>query len=496
MTIAPAAHEPKSTDRNALHPTSSPSATDGRAFLLTLEAQRSLFDLQPTPDTAQDIAAQADGGEENAVEAAEKKATESDADENIASYRTAAGRVTTDARASLDGAVARELSGEIDVAQQAADALTQPAEKRPTTQPSESKPATESHTRHDRPAEASPRGPVTKTDEPNARPTNEPVTGRVAPKPQGDGEANTGPTTRSNDTESRETAHASRETAQEKPGDASRAALDRLGRIGANSGLPAASAASGGATAATNTAAPSSNSGAVTAIGAVGGASASNANARGLNFTRSPANKGATYSQPKQQPEAVTQVQKQLATVLSTKGGTVTVRLNPQSLGEVRAQVHVSDGTVTARLEASTGSARALLSEHADSLKAALEARGLRVERLEIAETAQRVSVARATTTPAQDAPHHSRPAGDGLPGSATPRSGGEQAGQDASPSGEHGRNPTDPGPGDRRGADDRAPDADRRRMEAPAEEFAHHSVTDGWSPDGSTWTVRVDTTA
>ncbi|MEM7621699.1 MAG: flagellar hook-length control protein FliK [Planctomycetota bacterium] len=73
-----------------------------------------------------------------------------------------------------------------------------------------------------------------------------------------------------------------------------------------------------------------------------------------------------------------------LASLVKTKGGTLTIRLNPESLGAVRVQLDMKEGVVSARVEAETDSARALLESGVDRLRAALEARGLRVERVQV----------------------------------------------------------------------------------------------------------------
>lgn len=79
------------------------------------------------------------------------------------------------------------------------------------------------------------------------------------------------------------------------------------------------------------------------------------------------------------------QVSHGMAAVLSRGGGTVTLRLSPQALGAVRVRVEVHDGQVRAMFDVATDSARRLLIEGVESLKGALESRGLTVDRLEVA---------------------------------------------------------------------------------------------------------------
>lgn len=101
---------------------------------------------------------------------------------------------------------------------------------------------------------------------------------------------------------------------------------------------------------------------------------------------RAPLRAGAAAAPPRAhaQTEPVEQVHKGLATVLRHRGGTVTIRLTPESLGPVRIRLDVGEGRVTAKFEAATDGARRLLEANLDGLRASLEARGLTVERLDI----------------------------------------------------------------------------------------------------------------
>lgn len=77
-------------------------------------------------------------------------------------------------------------------------------------------------------------------------------------------------------------------------------------------------------------------------------------------------------------------VQRGLASVLTQGGGRMTVVLRPERLGEVRVRLETNDGVVNARLAATTDAARQTLESGLDTLRAALEARGVRVESLQI----------------------------------------------------------------------------------------------------------------
>lgn len=78
------------------------------------------------------------------------------------------------------------------------------------------------------------------------------------------------------------------------------------------------------------------------------------------------------------------QVSRGLAQVLKGKGGEVTLRLRPEHLGEIRANVRIEHGAVAVRVLAATDEARALLEREATSLRAALESRGFEVEHIKV----------------------------------------------------------------------------------------------------------------
>ena len=84
------------------------------------------------------------------------------------------------------------------------------------------------------------------------------------------------------------------------------------------------------------------------------------------------------------EPTPGAQVDRGLAQLLKGNGGTVTLRLRPEHLGEVRASVSVERGQVDVRIEATSEEARALLERETGSLRAALESRGLRVEHVRV----------------------------------------------------------------------------------------------------------------
>jgi len=116
-----------------------------------------------------------------------------------------------------------------------------------------------------------------------------------------------------------------------------------------------------------------------------------------------------------------------LAAALKQRGGEVTMRLNPASLGMLKVRVQMRSGVVDASFEPSTEQARELLESNLTSLRAALESRGLTVERLSIAEpptqdASERGTVGddRGSEDPAEDRPNQH--AGDNGAGRTTPR--------------------------------------------------------------------------
>ncbi|MFI4881817.1 MAG: flagellar hook-length control protein FliK [Phycisphaerales bacterium JB064] len=78
------------------------------------------------------------------------------------------------------------------------------------------------------------------------------------------------------------------------------------------------------------------------------------------------------------------QVSRGLAKALQSGDGSVTLRLRPQSLGQLSVRVHVEQNQVTATFEAHSAEAQRLLEGSRESLKQQLESRGLTVERIDV----------------------------------------------------------------------------------------------------------------
>ncbi|MEZ6318039.1 MAG: flagellar hook-length control protein FliK [Phycisphaerales bacterium] len=213
----------------------------------------------------------------------------------------------------------------------------------------------------------------------------------------------------------------------------------------ASTGAPAATAAASaaGSTASTTTTAAPSSTATVSAGTGVGAAAVAGAGAptgpTGSSGTTTPAAAAlerltslgnartqSTESAPKTTPSArhpaLAQVQRGLAQVLKEGGGTVNLRLNPRSLGEVKVELTLKEGVATARFEASSESARRLLSDNLTTLRQALEAKGVRVESLsvEVREGERPTESANGQRTGTDAGPGHK---GDGTPDGLDARS-------------------------------------------------------------------------
>ena len=90
-------------------------------------------------------------------------------------------------------------------------------------------------------------------------------------------------------------------------------------------------------------------------------------------------------------PRTMSGVGRGLETLARQRGGTLTMRLDPPSLGQVKLEMRMDAGRVTVLLSSASESARSLLRDNLGSLRQALEDRGLAVDRLAV-ETAGRSS--------------------------------------------------------------------------------------------------------
>ncbi len=76
-----------------------------------------------------------------------------------------------------------------------------------------------------------------------------------------------------------------------------------------------------------------------------------------------------------------------LSAVINQRGGVMSMRLDPPDLGQLRIQMTIARGVVTAQFQATTAEAQALLDRSLATLRTALESHGLTVERLTVHAT-------------------------------------------------------------------------------------------------------------
>jgi hypothetical protein len=86
-------------------------------------------------------------------------------------------------------------------------------------------------------------------------------------------------------------------------------------------------------------------------------------------------------------PEAAGRILRGLATMLNTRGGTMTMRLEPPELGQLRVQMTLARGVVSAHFFPANHQAQLLLEQNIVALRLGLEQRGLLVERLIVQPT-------------------------------------------------------------------------------------------------------------
>lgn len=121
-------------------------------------------------------------------------------------------------------------------------------------------------------------------------------------------------------------------------------------------------------------------------------------------------------------PRAVeAQITRGLSAAVRQNGGSLTIRLNPPMLGNVKIHMQLEAGVVGARIEAVTAQAHGLLKGQVESLRAALESKGLQVERL----TVQLATGHAQASSPSQQHPGRQ----EGQPGAGQDRSAQHDAG-------------------------------------------------------------------
>ncbi|MBY0113917.1 MAG: flagellar hook-length control protein FliK [Phycisphaerales bacterium] len=102
-----------------------------------------------------------------------------------------------------------------------------------------------------------------------------------------------------------------------------------------------------------------------------------------VKLTARPSNDNSGVSQTDAD-AAATQISRGLTAALRNKGGQLTLWMNPESLGKLRVQLSIEGGTIAARFEATSEATKQLLTQNVDSLRSALEARGLKASNIEV----------------------------------------------------------------------------------------------------------------
>lgn len=142
-----------------------------------------------------------------------------------------------------------------------------------------------------------------------------------------------------------------------------------------------------------------------------GGAGAGGGQARdaAAGEVRSASGSQEPASPARQQQAFEAQLSRGLAAAVAQRGGRITLRLTPQALGDVRIDMTVREGVVSAQFEASTGEARELLGRSLEHLREVLHAKGLHVDRLEVREQTVEAVQTEHEARPEADARNHGR---------------------------------------------------------------------------------------
>lgn len=82
----------------------------------------------------------------------------------------------------------------------------------------------------------------------------------------------------------------------------------------------------------------------------------------------------------------VSRISRALQNAIQQKGGTITIRMMPPELGQVRVDIVMDGGKVTANFQTESESIQNLMSRELGQLRTALEKQGLTVERLEVTQ--------------------------------------------------------------------------------------------------------------
>ena len=98
----------------------------------------------------------------------------------------------------------------------------------------------------------------------------------------------------------------------------------------------------------------------------------------------------------------VGRVSRALANAVNQKGGTITIRMMPPELGQVRVDIQMHGGKVSASFQTEQSSVQSLMTRELAQLRQALERQGLTVEKLEVTQRPANSSNANASNQDSQ----------------------------------------------------------------------------------------------
>jgi hypothetical protein len=119
-------------------------------------------------------------------------------------------------------------------------------------------------------------------------------------------------------------------------------------------------------------------------------------------------------TQSSQQTDAanVSRVSRALANAVNQKGGTITIRMMPPELGQVKVDIQMQGGKVSASFQTEHQSVQTLMNRELSQLRQALERQGLTVEKLEVTHRSANSSNANASGQDQQQSPSDGRSRG------------------------------------------------------------------------------------
>ncbi len=97
----------------------------------------------------------------------------------------------------------------------------------------------------------------------------------------------------------------------------------------------------------------------------------------------------AENDRPLMRRQVMAQVQRGLASIMNTKGGTMKMRLSPDHLGDIKIELSTKAGEVRINIDAANDDARSMLKEGLEGLRHMMESRGVRIDELRVNDPQQ-----------------------------------------------------------------------------------------------------------